>query len=326
MIISKTPLRISFAGGGTDISDFYEKEVGAVVSTSIDKYVYLAIHKFFEDKYLLKYSKTECVDEIGKIEHPLIRECLVKSGLQDKLEITSFADIPSSGGSGLGSSSAFTVGLLKALNHFKGVDVSNYNIAESACDIEINKLKAPIGKQDQYACASGGLNLIEFSKGGKVTVSPIKMSNTDLRGLESHLIMFYTGITRSANTILTEQKSNMSSYDKQRILSKMRDSAHVLAIKLAKGDYQCMGQILHQGWVLKKQLANGISTSDIDTYYNKALSLGAVGGKILGAGGGGFLLFYCDPSKQKNLIDNLGLRHFPFKFDRKGTRIEYNGG
>ncbi|MEK6938126.1 MAG: GHMP kinase [Nanoarchaeota archaeon] len=321
MIITKTPFRISFAGGGTDIKEFYEKEGGAVLSTTINKFMYLGVHKYFEPKILLKYSKTECVDSVDQIEHKLIKQCFLKTGTDKHLEVTSFADVPA--GTGLGSSSAFTIGLLKALHTFHNRNVNNLSLAKQTCDIEIEELKEPIGKQDQYACALGGFNLITFSPEGEVMVEPILISSQTKKKLEENLIMFYTGITRSASAILTEQKKEVTTESKFVNLQKMRNLAFELKITLEAGNLEEFGTILHKEWMLKKEITSSISNQFIDEYYNKALALGATGGKILGAGGGGFFLFYCDKSKQDNLRANLGLKEFKFKFEPQGSRTIY---
>ncbi|MGV8141878.1 MAG: GHMP kinase [Candidatus Woesearchaeota archaeon] len=322
MIITKTPFRVSFAGGGTDLKDFYELEEGAVLSTSINKYMYIAIHRFFENKIVLKYSQTENVDSVDQIQHRLIKHCFLKTKTNDFLEVTSFADIPSSG-SGLGSSSAFTVGLLKALYTKKKHNRSNHTIAHEACEIEIDELKEPIGKQDQYACSVGGINLIRFDKQGNVIIEPVVMSKKLRQELENNLLMFYTGITRKANTILAEQKRETTKEEKLDNLRRMRDLAYELRDALVREDLSSFGDILHKGWLLKKQMASGVSNDLIDQYYEKALQLGAKGGKILGAGGGGFLLLYCEPQHQDKLRTNLGLREMKFGFDPQGSRIIY---
>ena len=323
MIISKTPLRISFFGGGTDYPTWFQENGGAVLSTTIDKYMYIAMHRYFEKKIMLKYSKTEIVDFPEQIEHKLIRECFLKTNTREPIEMTSFADIPSSG-TGLGSSSAFDVGLLKALYTYKGKNKENITLAEEACEIEIEMLKEPIGKQDQYACAVGGFNLIKFNPDESVFVEPLVIPLKIKRALDENLVMFYTGITRSASSILTKQKKECTKEDKFRNLVKMRDLAFELRDSLISGDITSFGSILNKGWMLKKELASGISNAEIDGYYNKALSLGAAGGKILGAGGGGFFLFYCPTEKQEILRKNLGLRKMKFRFEPQGSRIIYS--
>ena len=320
MIITKTPLRISFAGGGTDIRDFYKREQGAVVSTAIDKHVYIVLHNFFYEKILLKYSRTELVRSPEKIKHPIIRECFLKTGVKSKIELASFADIPASG-TGLGSSSAFTVGLLKALYMHKSISKTNKELAEEACDIEINRLKEPIGKQDQYACAVGGLNLITFNRDESVGIEPINLPHKTMQELQENMVLLFTGITRKARTVLSEQKKEMRKGEKIKTMIKMRDLALELRDQLRAGNIDSMGEILHKNWLLKKSLAQGISNEKIDRYYAKALEAGATGGKILGAGGGGFLLLYCPKEKQEKLVRTLGLQRMQFRFEHSGSRI-----
>ncbi len=324
MIITKTPLRISFAGGGTDLAAFYERQAGAVVSMAVDLYVYLAVHRFFEDKFVLKYSRTEEKDRVEDIEHPLIRECLMNCRIDEPIEITSFADIPSKG-SGLGGSSAFAVGLVKALHAFAGKNASAETCAQMACEVEIDRLGEPIGKQDQYAAAFGGLNFIEFKQDGSVAVEPIILTRERRSFLEERLVMFYTGQTRSASKILSEQKANTGrDTDKFAALVKMRAMADELRDLLSAGDVEQMGDFLHRGWLLKRQLASGVSSSAIDEMYEAGLAAGAEGGKVLGAGGGGFLLFYCAPENQGSLRKAMaGHREIRPHFDGQGTRVIY---
>ena len=326
MIISKTPFRISFAGGGSDLPEFYRREYGAVVSTAIDKFVYLAIHRFFERQYMLKYSQTETCGSIDEIQHPLIRECLRYAGTRDFLEITSFADIPSHG-SGLGSSSAFSVGLLHALHAQQGRTASHETCAAGACEVELGRLQEPIGKQDQYAAAYGGMNYLRFNADGSVHVDPIVLGR-DTRGeIERRLLLFYTGITRKASGILAEQRQNIVS-DQQRFdtLRRMRDQADTLREALAVGNIDVLGTLLHEGWLLKRQMASGISSPAIDELYERGRAAGATGGKLLGAGGGGFLLFYVQPQHRRAVTEALGgLRQVDFEFERQGTRIIYVG-
>ena len=326
MIISQTPFRISFAGGGTDMADFYRHDYGAVVSSAIDKFVYLAIHRFFERQFVLKYSRTETCADIDSIQHPLIRECLRAAGTRDFLEITSFADIPSTG-SGLGSSSAFSVGLMHALLVQQGRMPSHEACAALACEIEIERLGDPIGKQDQYAAAYGGMNYIRFDPDGSVQVDPIVMAPGLREALEQRLMLFYTGVTRKAGDILAEQKKNITA-DAQlrRHLLRMRDQADELRVELGRGNIAAVGSTLHEGWRLKKQLASGISAPGLDDIYDRATKAGATGGKILGAGGGGFFLFYAEPERQEAVKGALtDLRPVDFRLERQGTRIIYVG-
>ncbi|MEK6867646.1 MAG: GHMP kinase [Nanoarchaeota archaeon] len=325
MIISKTPFRISFAGGGTDLKAFYGKEYGCVTSTSINKYMYIAVHKYFDKKkILLKYSKTEFVDSIEKIEHPIFREALRLVGIESGIEITSFADIPS--GTGLGSSCTFTVGLLHALYAFKGKFVSADRLAKEAAHIEINILGEPIGPQDQYAAAFGNLNHIRFHPDDKVDVIPIICDPETKTQLQKNLLLFYTGITRATKDVLTEQKKNTESDAKKfENLQKMKALAEELQDALNQNNLTQFGEILHKGWLLKRELASSISNPEIDQYYDAALNAGAIGGKLLGAGGGGFLLFYCPEEKKERVIAALPLEHIPFAFDTQGSKIIYVG-
>ena len=322
MIITKTPLRISFAGGGTDLPAFYEQHgYGAVVSATIDKYVYIAIHPYFEGKFQLKYSHTEQVDEPSQIKHPLIRETLLHCGVTEPLEVTSFADIPSKG-SGLGSSSAFCVGLIHALVVSKHRYLSCVQIAENACEVEMQRLGEPIGHQDQYATACGGLNFLKFNKGGSVFVERIGVPPKEMERFSSHLMMFYSGVTRDARSVLAEQRQNSSGEAAGKILLRMRDMAECVRNAFHEWDFDTVGRLMHEGWLLKREVASGISNASLDRYYDLARSAGAVGGRLLGAGGGGFFLFYVPPEKQPGVREALKeLREFPFRFDPQGTRI-----
>lgn len=323
MIITKTPFRVSFCGGGSDMSTFYKQYGGCVLSTSINRYMYLTIHPYFDEtKTSLRYSQIEVVDNINDIKHSIFRQVLSDMNVHG-VEISSTADVPS--GTGLGSSSAFTVGLLHTLNCYKGKYVSKEDIAEEACRVEIEKLGNPIGKQDQYAAACGGLNFIEFNKDDTVTVSPIIMDTETKNALQDNLVMFYTGITHDANVILAEQKKNISEEAKAQNLIKMCGLARDMKTALEDNELTDFGKILNEGWQYKRELASGVSNPKIDELYNCAMSNGAVGGKLLGAGGGGFLLFYCEKYKQKKLEEALGLKKFPFKFEHDGTSVVHIG-
>ncbi len=325
MIISRTPFRISFAGGGTDLHAFYGKEYGCVTSTTIDKYVYIAVHKYFDkNKILLKYSKTEFVDSQEKIQHPIIREALRLVGIESGIEITSIADIPS--GTGLGSSCTFTVGLLHALYAYKGKFVSHERLAREASKIEIDILGEPIGKQDQYAASHGNLNYIQFNSDETVDVIPIVCNAETKKQLQKNFLLFYTGVTRSTASVLTEQKKNTETDSKKfENLQKMKKLAMELRDALNNDNFTQFGEILHKGWVLKRELACAITNDDIDSYYKAALAAGATGGKLLGAGGGGFLLFYCPEEKKERVIAALPLEHIPFMFDTQGSKIIHVG-
>ena len=323
MLITKTPFRVSFCGGGSDLAAFYEQYGGCVLSTSINKYMYISIHPYFnEHQTLLKYSENELVDDIKEIKHKIFNVVLNDMDVSG-VEISSTADVP--GGTGLGSSSTFTVGLLHTLYCYKGKFASKAKLAKEACEVEIEKLGSPIGKQDQYAAAFGGLNFIRFNKDGSVSVSPIMMQADTYKNLQNNLLMFYTGTTRSANSILKEQKKNISQDAKNENLRKMCGLAEDMKMSLEHNDLSSFGSILNQSWELKRTLASGISNPDIDQAYERAMNSGALGGKLLGAGGGGFLLFYCEPDKQEQLRKNIGLKEFDFSFERDGTSIVYIG-
>ena len=323
MIITKTPFRISFCGGGSDIADFYKKYGGCVLSTSINRYMYLTIHPYFdESKSALRYSRIEIIKEISEINHSIFHQVLEDMNIHG-VEISSTADVPS--GTGLGSSSSFTVGLLHALYCYQGKYVSKERLANEACQVEIEKLGNPIGKQDQYAAAYGGLNFIEFNKDDTVTVSPIIMKNETKKVLKENLIMFYTGITHDANKILAEQKKNIIHKDKTKNLLDMCNLARSMKSSLEENEISDFGKIMNEGWVKKRELARGVSNSRIDELYESAINNGAIGGKLLGAGGGGFLLFYCEKNRQKKLVEALRLKRFDFEFEQDGSSVVHIG-
>src|SRR5574344_173555 len=302
MIIARAPFRVSFCGGGSDIPSFYEKYGGCVISTSIRKYVYLTINKAFnKDSITLKYSQTEVVDDPAKIQHRIFKQVLSDFGTKG-IEITSMADIPS--GTGLGSSSSFTVALLKLLYTWTERSVSTYKVAKEACDVEINQLGNPIGKQDQFAAAFGGLKYYEFCPDGFVKVEPVIMKHESYQKLQDSLLMFYTGDVHDANTILAKETTNLASdSDKIEATKKLCEMTHVLKERFEDNDIDALGNILADSWEIKKSLAKGISSPSIDEAYAKGIKGGASGGKLLGAGGGGFLLCYC-----KNDAAKAGVR------------------
>lgn len=323
MLITKTPFRVSFCGGGSDIATFYREYGGCVISTTINKYMYISIHPYFNPNLTaLKYSKNEIVDDISKIEHRILKQVLNEMEIQG-VEIVSTADIPS--GTGLGSSSSFTVGLLHTLYCYKGKYVSKARLAREACEIEIEKLKAPIGKQDQYAAAFGGLNFISFHKDDTVSVEPIIMKKETFSTLQENLIMFYTGLTHNANTILSEQKKNILKPDKILNLKEMCNLTLQMKKALECNDLSSFSEILNESWIRKRKLASGITNPIIDDMYDLALKNGAAGGKLLGAGGGGFLLFYCEKDKQQQLEKAMGLKRFDFQFEHDGSTVIYIG-
>ena len=323
MIISRTPFRVSFAGGGSDMREYYQNFGGAVLSVTIDKYIYLSMHPYFnENKIFLKYSGNELVDKAEDIKHRIIRHVFTNLNISG-VDLNSSADIPA--GTGLGSSSAFTSGLLNLTYSYLGKYISRESIAKMACEIEIEQLGEPIGKQDQYACAVGGLNFIEFLDNEKVIINKVKLPKDKFNQLEDNLMMFYLGNTRSASEILSEQRKNIiSSEAKNDNLHKMVKLAYDLQSELMSGNIDSMGEILHTGWLYKKELASQISNPQIDYYYEKALAAGAQGGKLLGAGGGGFLLFYVQKEKQTDVKNALSdLMELPFKFDSSGSTIVF---
>ncbi len=322
MIISRTPLRISFAGGGSDLPAYYKENGGAVLSTTINKYIYLAVHQYFyPNQSLLKYSQTELVRSNAEIQHPLFRECMQMLDIHG-IDISSMADVPA--GTGLGSSSAFTVSLLNVLHAYKREAVSPEYLAQTACHIEIERLGDPIGKQDQYAAAYGGLNFIRFNQDGSVDVEKIVMPTEAKKALENNLFMYYTGTTHSAKAILTEQNKEMQNIDKRQVMSRMVEMAYQLRHVLESGSIDDFGKILHEGWLLKKSISTSISNPVIDTLYQCGLQAGALGGKLLGAGGAGFVLFYVPKDKQTNFKNQMtAYTELPFNFENYGSKIIY---
>ena len=322
MIISQTPFRVSFAGGGSDLPAYYREHGGAVVSTAIDKYVYVTVSRKFDHTLRVSYSRTEEVEKAAQLQHPIVREGLHMLGLEGGLEITSVADIPSRG-TGLGSSSSFAVGLMHALHAIEGRHVSAEQLADEACRIEIEKCGEPIGKQDQYAAAYGGLNYIQFLRDGSVHVEPIALSRDARENLDRHLLMFYTGITRSASDILAGQSKALSDEGKKsETMHRMVALAKELRDELWRGNFDAMGRILHENWLLKQTITDGITSGQINAWYERATKAGALGGKLLGAGGGGFLLFYAPPGKHAAVKDALSdLRPVAFSTESRGSKI-----
>ncbi|HUV05752.1 MAG TPA: GHMP kinase [Armatimonadota bacterium] len=324
MIITQTPLRISFGGGGTDLSDFYKVDGGCTISSAIDKYIYVIIKERFDDRIRVGYSRTEMVDSVDQIEHELVRECLRKTGITQGVEISTMADIPSEG-SGLGSSGSVTVGLLNAMYAYKGQLQPASVLAEQACEIEIDVLGKPIGKQDQYIAAFGNLRLIQFKSSGEVQVDTVEINPEKKLRFGESLMLFYTGMTRRADNILAEQKHNIPSHIAT--LQEMKRQAYEIYDTLVNGSADRVGDIMHQGWLYKKQLAGKITSDEIDKMYESALEAGALGGKIAGAGGGGFMLLYCPPERQAALRDcftRAGLKELPFHLERDGTKVIFN--
>ena len=325
MIITRTPFRISFVGGGSDLPSFYERHEGAVLSSSINKYMYVTIHPSFNKKEtVLKYSKTEIVSDVHKLQHPIARQLLLDHGIEG-CEIVSTADVPS--GTGLSTSSAYTVGLIHALYAYKGKYCSQEKIAAEACKLEIEELGEPIGKQDQYGTAVGGLKVIRFLQNGTVEVEPIVVSRSVQRELNDNLLLFYTGLTHSAGEILKEQNKNVvSETEKFNSLVKMTGLVYDMRDALSQGKLDDFGAILDENWKLKRSLTSAISNDFIDKYYEIAMNNGALGGKLLGAGGGGFLMFYCPKEKQLRLKAALSdLTMLPFDLENSGTKVVYVG-
>jgi len=320
MIISKTPLRISFAGGGSDLRSYYEKEPGKVLSTSINKYVYVIIKKRFDKMIYINYSKKEIVRSVDDIKHDLVREALRKTGIKNGVEITTLSDIPS--GSGLGSSSAITVGLLNAMYNYQNIIKSQKKLAEEACDIEIDICKNPIGKQDQYGCALGGVKKIEFNTNGKVKVKKI---NSNFSKLDRNLYLCFTEVTRSANIILSKQ---FNSQEKNKLNNSMLiKSVDKFEDTILSGSFDKIGNLLDKMWKIKKEMAEGISNESIEKLYQEGISAGALGGKVLGAGGGGFILFYVPINNQKAFEDKMIKNTFlDFNFETHGSKIIFVEG
>lgn len=323
MIISRTPLRVSFVGGGSDIQDFYGHEPGAVVTTAIRKYIYITVNRKFDSCIRASYSITEMVDSVADVRHELIRECLRKLDVDGAIEITSISDIPSQG-TGLGSSSSYTVGLLKALYAHRHQHVGAERLSREACEIEIERCSKPIGKQDQYIAAYGGLQYIQFNPDGSVFVDPIVCSVGTRERLESQLLLLYTGITRSANPILAAQKRNLASQSHRDTLRHVVRLAGDLRDALTANDLTAFGEILHEGWVVKKSMAEGTTNPQIDHWYACARANGAAGGKITGAGGGGFLLLYAPAEDHPRICRALpDLRPVTLRFEPQGAKIIY---
>ncbi len=331
MLLVRAPLRISFVGGGTDLPDFYHRSTGRVISATIDKFIYLAIKPTpLLNKFIVKYQSVETVFHPRELSHDRIREALLSLGISQGLEVASFADIPAK--TGLGSSSSFSVALMKGLCAYKGKTISKNQAAEAASWLEIDRLKEPIGKQDQYAAAHGGFNIFEFNTDDTVGVEPVLLDFKKRALLESHILLFFTGITRAASSVLGEQKSKI---DKNfETYKQMAASVYDFKTKLLMGDILGMANMLHEAWARKKSLASNVSSSTIDTLYQSAIHAGASGGKILGAGGGGCLFLLALPEKHDNIRTRLkeaakqnslhDFQEIPVKFTQSGTDILFN--
>lgn len=323
MIIVRSPLRISLGGGGTDLPSYYRDHSGFLIAAAIDKYVYITLHHTFQPGLIIKYSQMEKVDAVSNIQHPIIRESMRALEIDDNhLEIASMADIPA--GTGLGSSGSFTTGLLRALHAFKRNLIHPSQLAEQACDIELNRLKEPIGKQDQYIAAYGGLTCFRFLPNEEVEAWPLKVTSKTLHELEDNLLLFFTGYSRNASSILKEQddKSKHSERDMIDNLHFVKELGRQSQVALEEGDVHKFGELMNVHWEHKKKRSGNMSNSHIDDWYKLALGNGAVGGKLIGAGGGGFLMFYAeDRAKLRNVMEDQGLKEVRFRFDFEGTKV-----
>ena len=322
MIITQTPLRIGVLGGGTDLPDYYREHGGRVLNCAIDKYIYVIVKERFDDDIYVNYSKKEIVSKVSDLEHELVREAMLMTGVTEGVEITTLADIPSAG-SGLGSSSAVTVGLLHALFAYQGHQVAAEELAQRACEIEIERCGKPIGKQDQYIAAFGGMRDIRFGPGEQVVAEELGLSAAERRALQHQIMLFYTGITRSADTILAEQSANIAATLPE--LHLLRDLAGFAVDRLRSGDVDAIGPALRKSWDAKRKLASGVSNGQIDGAVGRALDAGATGAKLTGAGGGGFLLVICPMERQQAVRRVLAdMRELPIKLDRLGSRVVLN--
>lgn len=321
MIVTRTPLRMSFVGGGSDLPSFYKEHGGAVISSTIDSYVYLIIKKRFEEGIRVSYSKTENVSSLESIEHPLVRNALKLKDIRQNLEIISVADIPSSG-TGLGSSSSFSVGLIKGLNILENIKINKSDLAETACKLEIDICKSPIGKQDQYAASFGGLRVYKFNSDETVDVEKLKISNDLKLKLNDEILSFYIGGSRNTNKILSNQQSELKKTKKINLMKKMVKLVDNLKDEFLSDSLENFGNILHENWILKKQISNQISSNIVDDLYNAAISCGATGGKLLGAGGSGFMIFHAPNEKIKfNLRKKFEkLREVNFNLENSGSK------
>jgi D-glycero-alpha-D-manno-heptose-7-phosphate kinase len=322
MIITQTPLRIGLLGGGTDLPSYYLEHGGRVLNCAIDKYIYVIVKQRFDDEIYVNYSKKEIVSRVADIEHELVREAMLMTGVTGGVEITTLADIPSSG-SGLGSSSAVTVGLLHALYAYTGRQVSAEELAEGACTIEIERCGKPIGKQDQYIAALGGIRDLRFGPGEDVSHEELGLSASERVALQQQMMLFYTGITRRADNILAEQNANVSATLPQ--LDLLRDLAGFAVKRLRSGDVDAIGPALRESWEAKRKLASGVSNSQVDGAVTRALEAGASGVKLTGAGGGGFLVVLCPMERQRAVRESLAdMRELPIRLERFGSRVMLN--
>lgn len=324
MIVARTPMRMSFVGGGSDLPSYYRQVGGAVLSTSVDKYMYVTVNKKFDDDIRLSYSTTENKCNVQQIEHPIVRHTLELLNIQGGIEITSISDIPSQG-SGLGSSSAYTVALLHALYAYQGRAASKEELGRLSSHIEIDLCGDKIGKQDQYAAAFGGLNLIEFHEDDSVSVKPITCKADTVQKMQESIIVFYTGRTRSASTLLSQQSESMKQTSKRVLMSEMVSLVYDMQTLLHNDDVDSLGELLDKNWQLKRQITAGISDPQIDDWYRRGMLAGATGGKLLGAGNGGFMMFFAPREKHANIVMAMkGLRQVSFFFDNEGSQIVFS--
>lgn len=322
MIITRTPLRISIGGGGTDLPSYYERFGGFVISAAIDKYVYVALHKTFQKTYMIRYSQFEMVDDVDSIKHPIVREAFKMHEVGPYIEMVSMADIPA--GTGLGSSGSFNVGLLRGIYTLKREPVTNFGLANEACKLEIDVLREPIGKQDQFIAAFGGITCFDFEKNGGVNVAPLRISNDTLADLEDNLLMFFTGYSRSASNVLSDQKKRSEKDDKEMLnnLHFIKELGQSIKETLEKGNCAEFGRLMHEHWLHKKKRSSGISSEQINRWYDIGFANGALGGKLIGAGGGGFLMFYAkDRATLREAMAKEGLSEVRFRFDHHGSRV-----
>jgi len=327
LIISRAPVRFSLGGGGTDIPAYYQQFGGYLVASAIDKYIYVSANKRFYEDIRLSYSKTEIVDHVDKIEHRIFREALKMTGVDRGIELTSVADVPAN--SGLGSSSTFTVALLNALHTYKRDFCSSRDLAEQACALEIDRLGAPIGKQDQYIAAFGGVTAFTFNPDGTVHVEPVPVEDTVLDELQNNLCIIYSGVERAASVVLAEQGQRVRDLDPGTVerMHRIKALGHDVYKILVSGNIDAYGELLHEHWTNKRKLASKMTDAVIDEHYEAARKAGAIGGKLMGAGGGGFFMFYTRPADKRRVIDAMvarGLRQLRFRFDVDGARIVAN--
>jgi D-glycero-alpha-D-manno-heptose-7-phosphate kinase len=322
MIIVRSPLRITLGGGGTDLPSYYRDHGGVLIAAAIDRYVYITVHQTFQPGLILKYSQLERAERVEDIQHPIVREALTLTGVSDRVEITSMADIPA--GTGLGSSGSFTTALLRALHVHRKNIISTQELAEQACHIEIDRLGEPIGKQDQFIASFGGLTCFHFNKDNTVDVSPAQVSLQSVHNLEDGLVMFFTGTSRSASVILKDQDDKSKANDSSMIenLHQVKELGLRSIKALENGDLYMFGRLMDEHWQHKKRRSGNMSNPEIDKWYDLAMRNGALGGKLIGAGGGGFLLFYTEDKKRvRHALNQAGLEEVRIRFDFEGTKV-----